>query len=370
MSSRHGPVLQIVPQAPGTFDGVGDYALNLAKALRAGHGIDTMFAVARETDVESKDGFRVVSGLYRNERVDFLAENTSDVFLHYVNYGYQPRGVPLSLRAFARQLRRKLRGRWITTFHELYASGPPWSSAFWLRPLQIRIARDLIDLSDSCIVSGASIEKAIHAYAASKPVRLVPVMSNFGEPALTQFDLASLRRWVICGGPGLIARSLALFERLLPLIPQPFAPEHLDVVGGREDISISSILDRLKSNASGLSMHHYPEVSVDRASEVLRKSAFGWIDYFGAGKTWPGIVLKSTALAALCAHGVIPIFSHREDPIAVNGDALPGPFYLTAGAAHFPRPDEVRETSRQFYDWYHAHGDSRQAARTYAEALR
>ena len=368
MSIPRGPVLQIVPKPPGTFDGVGDYALNLAKALRIGHGIDTLFAVARETSVELKDGFRIVSGLDRDGRVDFLAEQTSDVLLHYVNYGYQPRGVPLSLRAFARQLRRKLRGRWITTFHELYASGPPWSSAFWLRPLQVRIAHELIELSDACIVSNAAIQQAIHGYDAAKPVHLVPVMSNFGEPELTHFDLASPRRWTICGGTDLIARSLATFERLRTLIPEPFAPEQLDVVGGREEISISAVLDRL--NGSGLLVQHYPEISVDLASELLKKSAFGWIDYFGAGKTWPGMVLKSTAFAALCAHGVIPILSHREDAIVVNGDALPGPFYLSAGAAHFPRPDQVSETSRQFYDWYHAHGDSRQAARSYAEALR
>jgi hypothetical protein len=286
-----------------------------------------------------------------------------------VNYGYQARGIPFSLRAFAQRLRGQLRGRWVTTFHELYASGPPWKSAFWLRPLQVRIARDIIDASTSCFVSNPPIERAIHAYDAGKKVYLAPVLSNFGEPELSGFDAISPRRWAICGGTALIARSLALFEQLHRLIPEPFAAEHLDVVGGREEISIKSTLDRLSRSRPGLSCHYHPEVSAEFASEILRQSSFGWIDYFGAGKMWPGMVLKSTAFAAFCAHGVVPVLSHREEPMAINGDALPGPNYITPEAINFPSPEQLREIQHNIYAWYHAHAHSRELARVYAEAL-
>jgi hypothetical protein len=368
MSLARNTVLQIVPQLPGTFDGVGDYALNLAKALSSEHGIETTFAVARKTSVTSRDGYAVISGLNRDASAE-LAQNYEHVILHYANYGYQSRGVPFSLRAFAKQMRSQLRGRWVTTFHELYASGPPWKSAFWLRPLQVGIARDIIDTSTSCIVSNAPIEEAIHAYDARKKVYLAPVMSNFGEPELNGFDAVSPKRWVICGGTALVARSLRLFEQLHPLIPDAFAPEHLDVVGGHEEISINATLDRLRRSRPGLSCHYYPEVSAELASEVLRRSSFGWIDYFGAGTMWPSMVLKSTAFAALCAHGIVPVLSHREGPIAIIGDALPGPYYITPEAIHFPAPEELRETQRKAYAWYHAHADSRHLARVYAEAL-
>jgi hypothetical protein len=361
-------VLQIVPHLPGTFDGVGDYALNLARGLSADHGISTTFLVAGKTSATSKDGYAVISGLNAGSSAE-LARAHEHVILHYVNYGYQARGVPFLLRAFVKQLRSKLRGRWVTTFHELYASGPPWKSAFWLRPFQVRIAHDMMDASTSCVVSNAPIEKAIRAYDADKKVHRVPVMSNFGEPELADFKTASPRRWAICGGTALIARSLHLFEQLHPLTPEDFAPEHVDVVGGREDSAIAVAIDRLKRSRPDLSVHHYGEVSVDLASEVLRQSSFGWIDYFGAGKIWPGMLLKSTAFAALCAHGVIPILSHREEPIAIDGDALPGPYYVTPGAINFPPLAQVSEVRRQFYDWYHAHASSRRAARVYAEAL-
>ena len=368
MSIRNDRVLQIVPHPPGTFDGVGDYALNLAHAFSTGHGITTTFLVAGRATVTSKDGYAVISGLNTRDSAE-LARHHEHAILHYVNYGYQARGVPFRLRRFVKQLRPHLRGRWVTTFHELYASGAPWQSAFWLRSFQVSIARDMIDASSSCVVSNAPIEKAIHAHDQKKKIYFVPVMSNFGEPELTDFRNAPAKRWVICGGTALIARSLQLFEKLYSEIPKEFAPLHLDVVGGREDLSISAVLDRLKRARPELRVHHYAEVEVDLASEVLRQSSFGFIDYFGAERVWPGMLLKSTAFAAFCAHGVVPILSHREDPIAVRGDALPGPYCLTAGGTNFPQPANVPEVRRQVYEWYQRHAAARQAAHVYAEAL-
>lgn len=360
-------VLQIVPRLPGTLDGVGDYALNLARALTADHGIATTFLVAEQTPVRSREGYEVISGWNRDSAAS-LAEKYAHVILHYVNYGYQARGVPFDLLKFARQLRRRLRGRWVTMFHELYASGPPWKSAFWLRPFQIRIARNLVDFSTSCVVSNALIERTIHAYDAGKKVYLTPVMSNFGEPVRGSFG-ASPKRWTICGGTALVARSLRSFERMQPLIPDAFAPEHLDVIGGRNDASIAAMLERLSRSQPGVSFHYQPEVTSQLASELLRQSSFGWLDYFGAGKSWPGMVLKSGVFAALCAHGVVPILSHCEEPISIQGDALPGPYCMTSGATNFPGQEKLRETQQAIYAWYHAHADSRQTGRVYAEAL-
>ncbi|MEY2484082.1 MAG: hypothetical protein QOK24_2610 [Verrucomicrobiota bacterium] len=363
-------ILQIVPHPPGTFDGVGDYALNLARKLSAQHGLTTVFAVARETAIETNEGFQVVSGLGRGGDVHSLMEKCDHVILHYVNYGYQARGVPFGLRQIVRQLREKLRGRWLTTFHELYAWGPPWKSEFWLHPFQVKIARDLIDLSDVCVVSNLPIEREIHRHDARKKVYLAPVMSNFGEPELHDFNAASPRRWAICGGAVLLARSLRSFEQMHPSIPDAFAPDHLDVIGGHEQNSIRALVERLGKNRPGLSCHYHPEVSAEAASQLLRKSSLGWIDYFGDDRVSPGMLLKSTAFAAFCAHGIVPILAHQEGTIAINGASLPGPYYMTGQGLNFPAPERLRETQQQFYSWYHARGDSTRAARTYAEALR
>jgi hypothetical protein len=62
--------------------------------------------------------------------------------------------------------------------------------------------------------------------------------------------------------------------------------------------------------------------------------------------------------------------SHREEAISINGDAMPGPYYLMPGATNFPAPEELGEIRQRIHRWYHEHGDSRQVAAVYAEALR
>ena len=368
MPTPDSRVLQIVPHVPGTLDGVGDNALNLAQALLAGHNITTRFAVAHQTNLAAKDGFEVVAGLDESS-VDSLARECDHVILHYVNYGYQPRGVPFHLRDFARRLRGKLRGRWLTAFHELYAFGPPWRSAFWLRPLQVKIAHDLIDISDACFVSNQTIEKEIHAYDAAKKIYLAPVISNFGEPELADFSAASPKHWAICGGTALVSRSLISFRRMREAIPPAFAPAKLHVIGGRNEPATRALIEDLAGGSSGLSCSYHPEVSAEHASELLRQCSFAWLDYFGHGRMWPGMILKSSAFAACCAHGLVPVLSHQEDAFAIEGDSFPGPFFITPNLVHFPSPDELGATREKIYAWYHAHAASRRLAQIYAEAL-
>ena len=368
MTTPNSRVLQIVPQVPGTLDGVGDNALNLAKTLLSRHNITTHFAVAHETNVTTKDGFEVIAGL-EEDAIDSLARDCDHVILHYVNYGYQRRGVPFHLRRFARQLHEKLRGRWFTAFHELHASGPPWGSAFWLRPLQVKIARDLIDISDACFVSNRTIENEIHAYDPAKKIYLAPIISNFGEPEISDFGAPSPNSWAICGGTALVARSVISFRRMREAIPSPFAPAQLHVIGGRNEAATRALVEDLARCTSGLSCHYHPEVSVERASELLRQCSFAWLDYFGSGRVWPGMILKSSAFAACCAHGLVSVLSHREDAFALEGDPFPGPFFMTPGLVQFPPQNELRATCEKIYAWYHAHAAARRLAQIYAEAL-
>jgi hypothetical protein len=359
-------ILQIVPQTPGSFDGVGDYALNLAKALSLQHGCETIFAVAKTVETPAKNEFRVVTGL--DSALDCSA-SCDHVILHYANYGYQARGVPLRLRNFARRLRKKLRGRWITTFHELYAFGPPWKSAFWLYPLQARIARDMIDISEVCVVSSNTIEQAIHDFDQQKPVRLVPVMSNFGEPTALDSDGKSPRHWVICGGSELILRSLRSFIDVQASTPESYLPDQLDVFGGHESDEVRQRVRKVKRTLRGVSCRYQPEITAADASEILRGCAFAWIDYFGKGKVWPGMIFKSGSFAACCAHGVVPIVSHAEPPPAIIGEPFPVWYFTNAHGAKFPKPGQLGATGEKIHAWYHRHASAASAARAYAEAL-
>src|ERR1043166_851616 len=90
-------ILQIVPRVPGGLDGVGDYALNLAAKFRDGFGCDTVFAAPAHSPATSVRGFEVRS--LENLIDDHVFDR---IILHYVNYGFEKRGIPFGLLAVLR----------------------------------------------------------------------------------------------------------------------------------------------------------------------------------------------------------------------------------------------------------------------------
>jgi hypothetical protein len=364
MSLSGNSVLQIVPVLPGTFDGVGDYALNLAKALSADHGITTTFAVARKTSATVRDGYAVVSGLDRDAAAE-LGKKCDHVLLHYVNYGYQARGVPFFLPTFLRGLRQSCRGRLLTVFHELYASGPPWKSAFWLRPLQKKIARDIAHLSDAAIVSNETNEAELRKLVSGLSVCVLPVCSNFGEPSLSAAQLADRdpRRWAICGGTALVARSLQSFRAVQSRIPDSVSPEKLFVLGGSENPAVRAMLSGLPD----LQTEYLPAIDRAEASRILSTCSFAWLDYFHRPDVPTTAILKSTAFAAACAHGVIALFPHPGSAISLREDPLPGPYFVAADRMELP--DDRARVAAEVYAWYHRNASSGRLASGIAQML-
>src|SRR4051812_11550785 len=360
-------ILQIVPQLPGTFDGVGDYALNLAQALSVDHGITTTFLVAEKTNVNSRDGFNVLSGLTRETPTE-LAEKCEHVILHYVNYGYQRRGVPFRFLEFLMKLRPQCSGLFLTVFHELYASGPPWQSAFWLQPWQKRIARKISLLSDRRIVSNALVVEQLRHLDPSSTVSLHPVPSNFGEPVLTweEINRRDPHRWAICGGGALIQRSLDSLLSIRRFIPESSRPHELFVLGGKENDAVRSLIQSVPD----LEIIYRPEISVAHASEILSTCSFGWIDYFRQRAVPTVAILKSTSFSAFCAHGVVPVFPRPGSPIFISDDYLPDPFFVAKEEVNLPSGEDVAEISREVYDWYRRNAAVRVLAARIVELVR
>ncbi|MGI8431100.1 MAG: hypothetical protein ACR2MW_02255, partial [Chthoniobacterales bacterium] len=123
-------ILQILPRAPGSREGVGDYAGILAAELERAHGYRTEFVTGT-----------TLAG------ANWGPPPFEAVVLHYVNYGYHPRGVPSWLPKKLAQMQAGSGHRLVTIFHELYASSSWRGSAFWLQPLQKRIARAIAQRS-------------------------------------------------------------------------------------------------------------------------------------------------------------------------------------------------------------------------------
>ena len=358
-------ILQIVPKLPGGIDGVGDYALNLAAKLRDCHASQTIFGVPGLSGASDAGGFETFP---LEQLVRANSSRFGNSILHYVNYGYQKRGVPFGLRSIFAELRRQNRGRLVTVMHELYASGPPWTSAFWLRPLQKRIARSIVRLSDSCIVSSEAMRLQVRELAGEVAVSVHPVVSNFGEPALQRSEIIDRdpRCWVICGGTALIERSLRSLRAVLSRIPEPYRPQQLFLIGGRE----SSTIRALTADLTNIEIDYRPEISAADASRVLRRCCFAWLDYFRHQGVPTAVVLKSSAFAAMCAHGVIPIFPARGSEISVGGERLPGPFFVNEKGSELPGATNRGAIAVQFYDWYHNCASSEHLADGIAATLR
>ncbi len=324
-------ILQIVPRAPGQREGVGDYASALAAGLERTHGYTTEFVT----------GATLADPQWRPAPA--LA-----VILHYVNYGYQARGIPCWLPRRVGQIQELCGGRLITIFHELYASSSWRRSAFWLQPLQKRIARALARSSAACLVSSAVLAEQLQQLEPAAQVIVRPVLSTLGEPTLSPAQIAGRdpQRWIICGGTELIRRSLRSFR----------APGELFVVGGAEQPDIRRTLD---------SAHYLPNVEAAVASEILSSCAYGWIDYFENPEVPTAAILKSTAFAAYCAHGVLPVFPAPGSAIALEGDALPGPF----SPAHLPAESARPALAQATYDWYGRYASAAHLAESVAAVL-
>ena len=345
-------LLQIVPKAPGGIDGVGDYALTVAKKLRETFGCDTVFATFKTSSSENPGGFEVLP-------LDGLLERSiqkyDHVLLHYVNYGFQKRGVPFRLLTILQALVEQHRGRMVTIFHELYASGPPWTSAFWLRPLQIRLAKAVARLSDTCIVSSDNFVSELKRMAPHARIQLHPVPSGLEEPSLSPNQIVDrdLHQWAIVGGTALAERSLRSFRRLLSRIPDSIAPRSLFVLGGNENPVTRSLLVDLAVQSD-----YRPHIAAAEASEILRTCSFAWFDYFHRPDVETSVILKSSAFAAACAHAVIPVFPHRGSVISLGSDRLPGPFFVEPDRCEIPDAHKRAKIASDIYDWYQRHSSS------------
>jgi hypothetical protein len=258
-------------------------------------------------------------------------------------------------------------GRLVTVFHELYAVGSWWQSAFWLRPVQMHITQTVAGLSAVSIVSNDPQQAQLRKLAPRANVVLQPVASNFGEPALSIARLIERdpHRWIICGGTELVERSLTSFLQNARFIGAPFSPRELFVVGGVEREEIRTRLGEQQD----IRTHYHPNVDAKAAAEILSTCAFAWIDYFHQSDVPMATILKSTAFAAFCSHGVITVFPHRGSPIHLRQDTLPGPFFVTGSGQNLPSEQQRAPIAKATHDWYRRNASSRHLAKAVAAAI-
>ncbi len=306
-------LIQIVPRLPRPADGVGSHAEVLAGALSARYGIETRF----------------VTG------ADFEAEENGPVLLHYVNYGYHRRGCPTGLVAGLARWRQSGGGRLITLFHEVWATGPPWRSSFWLAPLQQRLAAALVRLSTAMVTSLDLYGRMVHRWAGGRPVRVMPVFSTVGEPAAVPPFGKRARRMVVFGGAGVRSRT--------------WQEEGSALAAACRELEIEEILDvgppaGAPERIGGLPVRALGVLPAAEVGSLLLGSRAGFLSYP------PPFLPKSTIFAAYCAHGVAPVCSWRRR--AQPAGPVP-PLWRTG-----TDPAQIAEQARS---WYAEHTLARQA---------
>lgn len=346
----------LVPRLPPMMDGVGDYALNLARFLREGHGIPGGFLVAdpQWPSVDQLEGFpvhKLATPTTASLAACLAKIGNGQVFLHYVGYGYDPRGLPHWLVDALTELPP---GRLTTFYHELWASGPPWSSAFWLHPFQRHLAFKLARISRSILTSTHRMAALIE-----NNVRTIPIPSNVAgrtTPLPAAPGDAPWRIAVFGQAPNRL-RNLMAHEKFLRLLNQRGQLAKIILAG--EGVcrlpQPSQEVALLEKFLSKFQIEIYPDATPAQVVQCFSHADFGLWHYPAS------LLAKSTVFMTALACGC---------PMVLP--AADGNFEFQAGC-HYLLCDGSVESARTFVDeartgrlrevgdtgrrWYFEHAD-------------
>ncbi|MEL7357717.1 MAG: glycosyltransferase family 1 protein [Cyanobacteria bacterium J06560_6] len=353
-------IVQIVPRIPPSIDGVGDYALNLARQLRKDFDVETYFVICDTTSTHQAqiENFPVIqlSETSSDELCSTLFETGNIIILHYVGYGYHLRGVPVWLIKALERLKQDSKYKLITMFHEVHTWGTPfWSSSFWLSLLQKKLVKRLSLVSDFCLTSMKSYAQIIHNLSSNKHrnIPTIPVFSTIGEAKETPSLARRSRKLVVFGSCSNRKRiytssldSLNQACRLLDIV------EVIDI-GRKTGLALSSFLDVRVSELG--------EMPSSEISEILEDSLAGLFDYFD------GYLAKSTIFAAYCAHGVLPI-SAKINLSSLDGIEPNQHYYVPDIQANLDFSN-LTLIAANSHRWYKTH-DLKSQASAYHEILK
>lgn len=339
-------IVQIVPRLPPPAEGVGSFAQGLEEALLAGPGIASRLLAAGPGAPGAEPQARAFAARLEREAGE------DPVLLHYVGYGYQPRGCPSWLVDGLAAWKAGGRRRLVTLFHEVHASGPPWRSSFWLSPSQRRLAARLAVLSDGRVTSLAHYRRLLRRRTPGLEVAVLPVFSTVGEPADVLPLAARARRLVVFGGPGGRARA---YQRHAGRLDAACRALRLDEVwdvgppgGAAAPVEVA-----------GRPLRRLGELPAAQVNALLAESLAGFVAYP------PRFLAKSTVFAAYCAHGMLPLCAApmRQEDEKDEGEAPP---FWEPG--HPASQEELQTVAGQAWTWYRAHTAAVHAA-LYRELL-
>jgi hypothetical protein len=353
-------IISIVPRLPPTVDGVGDYAFNLARQLHLDYGLDTHFLIGDPDWVgnEALEGFQITKIVDRSAASVCLQlaqiNSVKPILLHYVGYGYAKRGCPSwlidGLRAWKHQDQK---ANLVTIFHEISASGPIWTSAFWLSALQKDLVKHLVRASDRILTSKRSYAELLQSYTSERftTIPTLPVFSTVGELRNPSTLSERAHRLVIFGGHSKRTKVYKNFSEQLHQICR-----YLDI---QQILDIGPPLDSIPTSIAKVPIAATGCLTSEEISAILSESIAGFFSYN------PAFLGKSTIFAAYCAHGVVPISAMvADDP---EEGLQPGQHYALPDQYNTEKKDMalMQAIADNAYNWYQTHSLSAQAKTYY-----
>ncbi|MGH9563721.1 MAG: hypothetical protein ACRD3S_19885, partial [Terracidiphilus sp.] len=250
--------------------------------------------------------------------------------------GYSDDGAPTLLAAALEHLKAAGHFSIAVFFHELHASGMPWTSAFWHGQRQKNAYRRIARTCDLPVTSARAFAKWLDQQIAT-PVQCMPIFSQVGEreqlvpfadrdPAMAVFGLADTRR-----------RVYAEIDKL---------GDTLTRLGVREIVDIGPQIEPPRQ-VNGIPVQRAGTLAAAEIDRLFAKMAFGYLAYP------PNCLAKSGVFAAYTAHGMIPIIAqdfHEEFDGLRNGLHV-----LSPRTARQMEPEELKDCSQAAWRWYSGH---------------
>lgn len=356
-------IIQIVPGATPLVNGVGDFALTVARVLRSIWGIDSIFVVCSPawSGPENLDGFRFIPMRSRrsNDLYDALCSaakaDSSLVFalLQLSPYGFNINGAPFWVLKGLRRWKKAnpAKHRLLTYFHELYAMSMPWRRAFWVSPLQRKCSREIAWISDVALTSTEHYARILARWYGRnvRSINRIPVVSNVGEPAEIMHLRQRSRRLVIWGSA---VGKREIYTRHFKTVEAAVRS-----IGIEEVSDVGQTWNGCPRHIQGVPIKMRGILSPDRLSEVLAGSLLAAFSYD------PNYLAKSTMFAAFCAHGVpaLCLPTKRVEPEAWDGIHHGVHFITSAPTGSGDVMVKLDQIAGQAHDWYSSHSSTMHA---------
>ena len=342
-------LIQVVPRLTPGRCGVSDQVVLLARELKVQFRTDSAFIVLNSSALCGLEHPVIhCAPLQLLENCLKLADGRSDAILvHVSGYGYSADGAPALLADALDDVRANSEFPIAVYFHETFASGPPWRSAFWYSWRQKKAIDRIAAVSDLVMTSNRLYGDMLAARGVSG-VQVLPVLSAAGETCVPVPMDQRVPSMVVFGLPATRQRAYQLLSSI--------EKNYLINLGITEVLDIGRECGA-PSNLSGVLVRRLGEQSVADLGRLFSQAMFGFVSHL------PSILAKSSIFASYCALGAIPLLS---EPFTGEIDGLTdGVQVISPDTVDLVKDSGFGPCSLAAWKWYSEHN-----LRAYATGIR